>query len=100
MGVREKARAETETDRTRRTNGQTQGGISIPIPHGKQTEKIKVRNRGPRITRVYRLIGVEFIGTGGRAISTGPEIRVGAKTRGRRPKERVVSLKAKSKTRG
>ena len=44
--------------------------------------------------------GIEIIGTGGLAITIGPEVRGGSKIRGRPPMGMVVSLKAKVKIRG
>ena len=91
---------ETGTDQTKERTAKHRRKIEIPIPHGKQTENMKIKNRKPRIPRIYRLGGIRIIGTSGMAITIGPEIRVGAKTRGRQPKERVVSLKVKVETRG
>ena len=88
------------TSQTKRTNDQTQGEIATPIPLGGKTEKMKIGNRKPRIPRVYRLNGIGVIGTGGRAVSIGPKIRVGAEIRGHQPRERVVTLKLKVKIRG
>ena len=74
---------ETGTDQTKERTAKHRRKIEIPIPHGKQTENMKIKNRKPRIPRVQTLNGVEIIGTGGRAVTTGPEIRVGAKIRDR-----------------
>ena len=44
--------------------------------------------------------GIEIIGTGGLAITIGPEVRGGTKIRGRPPKQWVVALRAKVEIRG
>ena len=47
-----------------------------------------------------QMIGAEIIGTGGLTITIVPEVSGGTKTRGRPPKEMVVSIKAKVEIRG
>ena len=91
---------ETETDKTKERTTKYRGKLETPMPHGKQTEKMKIKNRTPRITLISRLIGVVIIGTGGREITDGPDVRVGAKIRRIQLKGRVVSLTGNVKIRG
>ena len=76
------------------------GAISTPIPQEKKTAKMEITNRRPIVTRIYRLIGIEIIGTDGRGITIWPGVRDRTKIRGRQTNGRVVSIKEEVEIRG